>query len=441
MVKNDDHIPGCVYGETKKGRYYKISVNRKGVEAEYKYTKRWYVPDGMTSRREILRQLGREKAAFELAIKQGEVLTREELKERERAEAEAAAEAARIAAAEKAKLRTVRQYAAYFMSAKETTIAENTRYNYQSFLDKHILPVIGDVLLHEVTPAMLSKLLLDFQKAGYSHSSAVKLYNVLNGLFDMAFMDESIPISPMLKVKRPAPRKDEKLQDEAEKALTASQLALLLSFTAQEPLQWRTYIALAADSGARKGEICALQWRDISWDKGTITIRRNLQYTTDKHRPDLHYVTDSGVYVTNTKTGKIRTVDLGEETLALLRQLKDSQKTVALQNDWVFRQGETTDPMFPQSPTLYFRKLGKRFNEYCEANALNVYKIENFHPHLLRHTVASIAVTSGADLKSTADRLGHSEAVLLRKYVHSTEESVRKSGQTVRDEISKASNE
>ena len=147
------------------------------------------------------------------------------------------------------------------------------------FLDKYVFPVIGDMLLVDVTPAVIQMLLVDFQKAGYSHATAVKLYNILRSLFDMAFMDDSIPLSPMLKVKRPAPRKDEAPQEESDKALTAQELSRVLSCVAQEPLKWQAYINLAADSGGRRGELCGLQWHDIDWQAGTITIRRNLQYT------------------------------------------------------------------------------------------------------------------------------------------------------------------
>ena len=62
----------------------------------------------------------------------------------------------------------------------------NFRASYQTYLDKHILPTLGDYLMTEITPAMLNKMLLDFQKQGYKHSTTIKLYNILNGIFDMA---------------------------------------------------------------------------------------------------------------------------------------------------------------------------------------------------------------------------------------------------------------
>ena len=80
----------------------------------------------------------------------------------------------------------------------------------------------------DITPAMISKLLLDFQKNGHAHASAIKLYNILNGIFQMAFLDDTTKINPMLKVKRPTPRKGEKAQDESNKAYTVQQLAYIL---------------------------------------------------------------------------------------------------------------------------------------------------------------------------------------------------------------------
>ena len=194
--------------ETKDGkRFFKISVSRGYGKSPY--TMRWYWPEGW-SKRAAERELKKVAAEFEIRCGQGEVLNRAEEKAKEAEER-----------AEAAKLRTVHQYAAgVFMPTKEATFSENARASYQMFLDKYILPVIGDTLLTEVTPAMITKLLIDFQKAGYAHASAVKLYNILNGIFEMAFMDDSIPLSPMLKVKRPAPRKDEHTAEETDKALT-----------------------------------------------------------------------------------------------------------------------------------------------------------------------------------------------------------------------------
>lgn len=390
--------------ETKDGkRFFKISVSRGYGKTPY--TMRWYWPDGW-SKRAAEREAAKQATQFELKCSQGEVLNRSQAKEKAAQEA-----------AEAAKLKTVRQYAdGVFMPTKEATFSENARSSYRMFLDKHILPVLGDTLLTDVTPAMISKLLVDFQKAGYAHASAVKCYNILNGLFEMAFLDDSIPMNPLLKVKRPVPRKGEQAQEET-KALTAKELAYALSCVENEPLKWRVYMNLAADSGARRGELCGLLWSDIDWKESTITIRRNLQYTAQ-----------AGIFETSPKNGKVRVVDIGPETLGLLRQLQTEQAGTCI-SKYVFTQDGTPAPMHPQSPTRYFKKFGTK------------YSIPNFHPHLLRHSSASIALTNGGDVVSTSERLGHSDtAVTLRMYAHANQDSIRRNGQIVRDAL-KAQNE
>lgn len=389
--------------ETKDGKcFFKISVSRGYGKTPY--TMRWYWPEGW-SKRAAEREATKQAAAFELKCSSGEVLNRAQAKEKvaeERAEAE--------------KLKTVRQYASgVFLPTKAATFSENARASYQMFLDKHIYPVLGDVLLTEVSPAMLSKLIVNFQAAGYAHATAVKLYNILNGVFDMAFMDDSIPINPMLKVKRPVPRKGEPVREESEKALTAQELNRVLSCLEQEPIKWRCYVQFMADTGCRRGECCALQWSDIDFASGVVTIRRNLQYTPE-----------AGVYETSPKNGKTRVVDIGPEALGLLRQLRKEQAGSCI-SKWCFTQDGTSEPMFPQSPTRYFKKFGER------------YGVKNFHPHILRHTSASLAITNGADVVSVSERLGHSDtAVTLRMYAHANEESIRRAGQAVRDALKNA---
>ena len=83
--------------------------------------------------------------------------------------------------------------------------------------------------------------------------------------------------------------------------------------------------------------------------------------------------------------------------------------------------------MHPQSPTRYLKKLSER------------YGIPDLHPHKLRHTFASIAITNGADVASVSEALGHSDkAVTLRMYTHASEESISQAAQIVREAIEKA---
>lgn len=392
--------------ETKAGKkFYQISVSRGYGKAPYKT--RWYIPDGW-SKRTIERELKKVSAEFERACAAGEVMNREQVKQKAAEEA-----------AEAAKIKTVKQYGdGVFMPTKEATISENTRVSYRNFLNKHIYPAIGDVLLPDVSTVMCRKLLTDYQKAGYSHAAAVKLYVVMSLLFDMAFQDDAIPISPMLKVKRPVPRDNEAPQEESEKAFTVSELSYILSCVEQESLKWKTYIHVMADTGLRRGECCGLQWADIDFHSGEITVRHNLQYTAA-----------AGVYDKRPKNKKVRVVDVGPDALALLRRLREDQASTCI-SKWVFTQDGSAEPMFPQSPNHYFQKFAKKFH------------VDGFHPHKLRHTSASVALTHGADVVSVSERLGHSDtAVTLRMYAHANQESIRRAGQVARDALKRAQNE
>ncbi|MCR5808800.1 MAG: tyrosine-type recombinase/integrase [Clostridiales bacterium] len=81
----------------------------------------------------------------------------------------------------------------------------------------------------------------------------------------------------------------------------------------------------------------------------------------------------------------------------------------------MFTQDDSPEVMHPDSPTKYFKILSDRCG------------IHNLHPHKLRHTFASIAITNGADVASVSETLGHSDkAVTLRMYTHANEESKRK---------------
>ena len=414
----------------KDGRRYWLIRVRMGRDDSTRKT-RFYWPVGKNGNPVSQSTAERQRDAFALEFerkcKAGEVLSREQKKVQAAREEE-----------EKAKLKTLKQYAeGVFMPSKTLSVTENTRSNYQQFLDNHIYPALGDRLLTEITPAMIKKVLLDYQQEGYAHASCVKLYNILNGIFDMAFLDDSIPISPMLKVKRPSQNKDVEVTPEAEKALTAKEADYVLNCIDAEyrealahhnagydkgrkalyaAMLWKTYIVLSADTGARRGEMCGLQWGDIDMKAKTITIVRNLQYTPKK-----------GVYVATPKNKKKRVVDIGEDTIELLKAFQAEQSAHRL-STWVFSQEGTADPIHPQSPTRFFKKFGERHN------------IAEFYPHLLRHTSASVSITNGADVVSVAQRLGHSDtAVTLRMYSHANEESMRNAGQIARDAIKNAS--
>lgn len=387
---------------TKDGRvFYEIRVSRGRSKAPL--STRWYPPEGW-SQKAIDRALAKEAADFERRCAAGEIISRMEQKaqaERERMEA--------------AKIQSVQQYCeAVFMPTLTIRCSENTRSSYQGNLESWIYPAIGSIKLSEVTSADLTALLLSIQKDGKAHATVVKIYTILNSLFKMAYMADVIPKNPMDKVERPKLRKGEVREREAD-AYTAEELRYILSCLKREPLKWRTLIRLLVDTGIRRGECCGLQWQDIDFTENTITIRGNLCYTPKK-----------GVYLDTPKNGKQRTIDVDPAVIFLLRELRTYQATQAI-SSFVFTQENSADPMHPQSPTRYLRKFSER------------YQIEDLHPHKLRHSFASVAITNGADIASVSEKLGHSDkAVTLRMYTHADQESMKRASNIFRNALKQA---
>ncbi len=388
--------------ETKDGRvFYEISVSRG--RGKSRLTRRWYPPEGW-SRKAIERELAAVAAEFERQSDAGEVISRAEQKDRE---AQAAAEAAKIL--------TFRQYGErVFMPSKSITMSENSRSNYQGYLDKKIYPALGDLKLPEITPAQITALLLDIQAEGKAHSTVIKVYTILHSFFKMAYLGDMIDRNPMDKVERPKPRKDE-VKTSGPLAYTPSEVQKIVAGLEREPLKWRALVHLLIDTGIRRGECCALQWKNIDFATGAVSIRGNLCYTKAK-----------GVYLDTPKNSHLRTVYVGERTLALLRQLRVEQAKKSI-SAYVFTQEASPEPMHPQSPTRYLKKFSVR------------YDVPDLHPHKLRHTFASIAITNGADIASVSEALGHSDkAVTLRMYTHADQESISQAAQIVREAIEKA---
>lgn len=399
-------MPSIRTKQTKTGTtFYEIRVSR-GRGKSY-LTTRWYPPEGW-SKRAIDRELTKQAAEFERQVQAGEIVSREEQ-----------AEIDRQNALDAAKIKTLKQYAdGVFMPAKAVTMSENSRNSYQGILNKWVYPALGELKLPDITAAEISALLLSMQAAGKAQGTCVKVYAVLKSLLKMAYMADLIDRNPMDKVERPKPRKDELKKPAEAESYTAGELKYILDCLENEPLKWRAYISLLIDTGVRRGEACGLRWEFVDLEAGRITIAGNLCYTPSR-----------GVYIDTPKTSQMRTIDIAPNVVKLLRELRLEQASNGL-SPYVFSQDSSPEPMHPQSPTRYMRDFAKRYN------------VPGLHPHKIRHSFASVAITNGADIASVSEKLGHADkSTTLRMYTHADAESVKRAGDIFRNALKAAENE
>jgi integrase len=172
-------------------------------------------------------------------------------------------------------------------------------------------------------------------------------------------------------------------------------------------------------TGVRRGELLGLEWSDIDFRKKTITIQRTSLYTQA-----------DGLFTDTTKTeSSKRTIVVSDELLDVLRKHNDEQKIMkkTAGEDWVNSNRLFIEwngaPMSPNKPYHMLQRLLKKYN------------LPTVSLHSLRHSNATIMIESGTDLRTTSDRLGHSQtSTTMNIYVH----QIKSANERAAENISKA---
>ena len=404
-------------------RVYEIRVARGRDPVTGKpltpYTTRYKPPEGWSANK-AMKRAHVEAAAFEARCQAGEVMTKAERKAFELEQIRIAEQAKRE---ESLKL-TFSGYVELFMKESELTRSDGTLTNYRTVF-RRAKPILGDYKMTEITPIIMRTYITELQSKGVSerngaplsYNTVAKHYNVLHTFFEAAVTDEIIDYSPMQRMKKPKPKKDEIKTDS--KALTLEQSKRLIECLNAEPLMWRALVMLLLDSGCRRGEAVALRWENVNLKSGYTEIKGNAQYTVEK-----------GKYITTPKSGKGRLVILNQPILDLLKEWKREQ------TKWLFSMGlphtgfiftqDDGEMLNPNAPTKYLSKFGKRYN------------FPGLHPHTLRHTMATVSIANGADVVSVSKKLGHAApSITLNIYSHANQEAQLRANKTLESALYK----
>jgi integrase len=155
--------------------------------------------------------------------------------------------------------------------------------------------------------------------------------------------------------------------------------------------------------GARRGELCALQWSEVDLDQGEVLIAGGIVRVPGESLLDKA-----------TKTHAKRCVAIGTDTAELLRahrlaQAKDALAcgTTLADNAYVFSHApDGSAPINPDGMTHRFRHLARRLGVRCRL-------------HDLRHFMVTQLVAGGVDWRTVAGRAGHADGhMTLSTYAH-----------------------
>lgn len=242
----------------------------------------------------------------------------------------------------------------------------------------------------------------------YSKRSISSYFSTLSSILEYARRLHYIPYNPVNDLmQRDKPQKPKQKIE----FMNPDDARRFMQCLEQEPLFWRTFMNVLLATGMRRGECVGLQWGDIDTDKKEICIQRNV--TLDKE-------SKTKLHVGSTKTENIRRVAVSDRLLLLLDQHKRAMEEIIrgslLPTAFVFSRPENPyKPIYPTVPTRWQSRFVKR------------HHLPNMSPHDLRHTAATLALESGANLKEVQELLGHSDpSTTMKFYAGVTDEAKRR---------------
>ena len=179
-----------------------------------------------------------------------------------------------------------------------------------------------------------------------------------------------------------------------------------------EPILYRAYYTLAITTGLRRGELCALQWRDIT-GACELTVRRSRSCASGQ-------IVESD---TKNHRERIVTIPLGIwELLMALRQQQVLHSGVPDREQPIFTDPDGHVP-HPDTFTRHLRKLYKK----CGLP-------EEYHLHTLRHFYATYLLQEGTSKQVAASLLGHADTAFLeRTYCHPQDVAKRQAANLMQD--------
>lgn len=311
---------------------------------------------------------------------------------------------------------------------------------YQAELDGKILPALGHFKLTELRPHNLNSFFMamtqdgarkDGKAGGYSKGTITKTKNVLSSVLTTATEWELIETNPMRKVRY-------KAEDPADKIefFTPEQTVEFLNYiekpykvktkghkrtddTGAEytvgdyeremelPEQIKILFNLAIYGGMRKGELLALEWSDFDFENDSVSITKAVSMVANQQITKTPKTKNSRRIVTIPHALSQRVLALQEARIKDQEFMGEDWKGGA----WVFIQ-DNGKQMSYSTPYSAFTDTITRYNKGREVG--DHLPVIPFHG--LRHTSATLLISSKLDIRTVSGRLGHAQASTTMNY-------------------------
>lgn len=275
-------------------------------------------------------------------------------------------------------------------SSKQRTFEQ-----YSKVAQIHILPYLGDIELTDLTPFVLQKFITDLTTNGYKRTGKglspnfVKtILSAIQNSLKTAHLVGYLPEYSANKIKRP------KIIEKQVECFTIQEQKRIEGAALSAKKDKYRGIVLCLYTGLRIGELLALTWNDIDFEKSILSVTKTC-----------HDGNENGKHIRIIDTPKTensrRQIPLSKTLIKMLKDMKKKSKC-----EFVIVDGEK--PVYIRSYQRTFELLLKKIG------------LPHKGFHSLRHTFATRALECGMDVKSLSEILGHKNATItLNRYAHS----------------------
>jgi len=291
---------------------------------------------------------------------------------------------------------------------------------YRAKIDHAIRPVLGGIRLNKLRPDDLDARYRIWTEQGLAPATVRQYHAILSAALHQAEKWDWIDRSPARRATAPSVRQAPM------KVPTPDQLSAMVRAAEEIDPVLATSIALAALTGMRRGELCALRWSDVDLDRAAIRVDRGLTVIAGE------------AHLGPTKTHQSRRValdDVGVETFrrhwAYMEQLADEAESPLIDDPFVLSlNANGARPVNPDTLTHRFSALCRKLEGPARKRARGKKLTESerwpYRFHDLRHFSVTTLIAAGVDVRTVAERHGHAQATMtLNRYAHALPERDR----------------
>lgn len=298
-------------------------------------------------------------------------------------------------------LRTIGDYLNYWLNKViSVSVRQSTYTAYRGYIVNHLQRYIGNLALKELSTEHLQEVVCALQEKRLANKSVQSIMLMLKSALKYAIDYGYMQKNPCDMVRLPQLEEREIIVFDAKKQRRLEQ-------TIAQSMDNRDYgVLICLYTGIRIGELCGLKWNCIDFAQSTMEIKNSLNritiYEDNKKKTILSEV------LPKTKKSR-RKIPLPLFLCQLLNTLKkssNSEYVISMKN------GNPVEP---------------RMMQFVYCRLLERAKIAHVSFHTLRHTFATRAIESGADVKTVSEILGHTNTMItLNRYTHSLFEQKKK---------------